>query len=715
MAIFVLAFAQCAQASEFALFGGAEAARIMVAPSEEGYVKLAAEDLAGDVKKVGGVEIKVEEGAQISKTPALYIGTISNPHFRKLLTELGVDAKSLDGKFECYRLANVGKNSFAVIGSEPRATMFGVYELCQKYLGVDPLYYFSGIEPQRKGELTFKDFSYESKEPTTKYRGWFINDEDLLTGFFPNEGKRYINYLYYDRVISAKLMRNVIEALVRARYNLMIPSSFMNVMNAPEENVLKEAVRRGVYISTHHVEPLGVNGYTFYHYWELKGKKREDAQYSYFSNKDGLIEAWRHYAQKWAQYPDVIWQIGLRGVGDRPMWFYDNKIADSDAERGRIISEAIAKQIEIVKEFDKRPNPPMTTTLWAEGATLYKHGYIKIPEGVTIVFADNCPGWKMQEDFYTVGREPKRDYGIYYHHQLWGAGPHLISGIPPSQTRKVLAEANEKRSASYVILNVGNVREFVVGIDTSAKMLLDFPSVAEDGGLSAYMEEFFADGAKKLVEIYTRYYACFQIQKTRNVPMWLDGHLRGEINANIRKVYIAANNKKSMNEFLKDEKEKAGRAGEIKDKEMNRFVKDILGDAHPDTGTFAERTASTQAQYEKFSAVLESAENLAFEMPTRERKFLRENLIPQTYIMTGISLAGNCSVRARVALAGGDADECLYNLKRAKFALVYPRRGMELASGGKWAGWFENEDKVNFKKMEEKLDETIARIEKRNF
>ncbi len=119
--------------------------------------------------------------------------------------------------------------------------MFGIYEFCEKFLGIPPLYFFSDITPKKKNNLKLINIQIESKEPTVKYRGWFINDEYLLLGFLPNDGKRKTNYKFYDNVINPNLMSRIVEALVRTKFNMIIPSSFLDVDNPAEIKLLNEA------------------------------------------------------------------------------------------------------------------------------------------------------------------------------------------------------------------------------------------------------------------------------------------------------------------------------------------------------------------------------------------------------------------------------------------------------------------------------------------
>jgi hypothetical protein len=117
-------------------------------------------------------------------------------------------------------------------------------------------------------------------------------------------------------------MAHIAEALVRSRCNLISPASFIDIMNPPEAALVEECARRGVFVSQHHVEPLGVSAFSYFNYWKKRGR---DLKYSYFSYPAEVREVWRAYAKAWAKHPHVIWQLGLRGIADRPMWMADPK------------------------------------------------------------------------------------------------------------------------------------------------------------------------------------------------------------------------------------------------------------------------------------------------------------------------------------------------------------------------------------------------------
>ncbi|MCC7365868.1 MAG: glycosyl hydrolase 115 family protein, partial [Dehalococcoidia bacterium] len=401
----------------FELAAPGRTAGIHVPPGEPECVRLAAQDLASDVLKIAGRAPRIVARLEDCGRPCVTL------------------ARAGAG-WERYRVFEPGPGLLRIEGSDERGIMFGIYAFLERYLEVDPLYFWTGREPKPRPTLAWESVRIEAGEPAFRYRGWFVNDEDLLTEWEDGGGKRDIDYPYYHQVTSPNVLARVYEAALRLQYNLIIPASFTDIANPAEERMVRDAVRRGLMVSMHHVEPMGVSAFAFANYWKARGRQ---VPYTFHSQRPAFEEVWRHFAARWARYPGVVWQLGLRGVADRPAWHNDPSAPRTDEARGRMISDAMALQWEIVRSVDKRPAPPATTTLWMEGAELNRRGFLTFPKGVTVVFADNSPGWKMQRDFHETPREPGRTYGIYYHHAVWGWGPHLVQGVPPWKTHAIFA------------------------------------------------------------------------------------------------------------------------------------------------------------------------------------------------------------------------------------------------------------------------------------
>jgi hypothetical protein len=687
----------------FDLVNGKIRATIYLSRNEPECVRLAVQDFVSDIKKITGQYLRIVQSLQGISKPYVLIGTVTNKEFNALTKKSGFpDTYTLKGKWESYQVANSNADILMIAGSDERGTMFGVYDFVEQYLGVDPMYFWSGLEPAKKAELSWDQIKIKVAEPTFKYRGWFINDEDLLTEWKDSGGRRNIDYPFYQQVVAPEVMEKVVEAMVRSRFNLIIPASFLDIGNPAEEELVKIAARRGVFLSQHHIEPIGVNAFTYFNYWKTKNNTKP--LFSYFSNKAELLEVWKAYAEKWAKYPNVIWQLGLRGIADRPMWMADLSIPQTDTDRGKIISDALKSQLEIIRSVDKRPNPPMTMTLWAEGSDLFSKGLLEIPSKAMIVFSDNCPGWKFQNDFYAVERKSDRKYGIYYHHQLWGSGPHLAQTVPPSQTYKVLNEAIKMHSTEYAIVNVSNVREFLPGIDASGKMLYDYVSYHPERNFKLWFQKRFPSHPDQVKKLYDDYFAGFVIHDELKVPMLMDG----QANASSNKLMG------EIRQIIQDGGKKPGKQNAQKPDLMNSLEKDFvnktLRDMHASANSDAELLQNSGFQSRAFAKVVVETEALISELKPGEAGFLSANFLSQAYFMKGLSQKLEYTVLAKQAVENGDRAKALKYLQMALECFSDIRKAKSLGSQGKWIDWYRGDKKMNFKASENNLEGLIKEM-----
>jgi hypothetical protein len=691
-------------AGGFAFVAAGKAAPIVVAAGEPEFVRLAAEDLASDVAKITG------------RKPEVVVGGRAAGACVAVATKAG-------GAWESYRVEAEG-GRLVIEGGDARGTMFGVYAFAERYLKVDPLGFWSGREPERRAELSWPEVSLREGAPSFKFRGWFINDEDLLTEWMAGGGKRDIDYPFYGQVVNVKAMEAVAEALVRSRFNLIIPASFVDILNPPEAALVEACARRGVFVSQHHVEPMGVSAFSYFNYWKARGK---DLKYSYFSHPAEVREVWRAYAQKWAAVPNVIWQLGLRGVADRPMWQADPDVPQADADRGRIISEAMAAQVKILDEVCPGAPRLMSTTLWAEGSVLNQKGHLEIPEGAIVVFADNSPGWQWPRDFYETPRDPRNAYGVYYHHALIGSGPHLAQAVPPHKTYEMMRLAQEKGAGAYAIFNVSNIREFVLGIGATAAMTWRMDGHDPDAWLDGWVNERFAVRRAEIADAYRIYFNAWQIHDRQRVPFLMDGQMfaaGGRI--------LAETGKK-----LKAGKIGAGAAREpvvldvppaAGEKTADAFHEG-LSDMHPKPLARREtvkRLAAQQAGFELAALHARAAAHShtsggvrldgaksdshtsggvrldggqapaeAGGLDEAERAFLDSNLIYPADIMRLTCAWLRALLMAREALDLGDAPACARALSEAEAAFAeIPDRAAGYCTG-RWETWYRGCKKLN--------------------
>ncbi|MBQ8893836.1 MAG: glycosyl hydrolase 115 family protein [Clostridia bacterium] len=393
-------------------------------------VLLAARDLQRDLRRLTGEEF-----------PILSEGE-------------GIEITILPGEPESYTVV-VERDRVTVTGGDALGAVFGIYAFERRCLGILPVHRLIDRFPA-PGGLKLTPQVFASPKRKTRFRGWFLNDEDLLTDFEISGGKRHIDYHFYENVMDESVLDMILETALRLEINLVIPSSFIDVDNPAEEKLIAAAVRRGLYVSQHHLEPLGVSWFTAENYMKAHGLNEE---ISVLSNRSRMEEIWRYYAKKWAKYGDrVVWQLGLRGKGDRAVWQNDPSIPLDNAARGGIITEAIATQHRILCETLGTADFYSTSTFWMEGAALYAEGHLKLPQGTIAVFSDIGFSQMFGGDFHTTPRRADARYGIYYHVGFFVEGPHLAEGCDLLKLRDSYAMAQEKDSLYYCILNVSNVR-----------------------------------------------------------------------------------------------------------------------------------------------------------------------------------------------------------------------------------------------------------------
>lgn len=486
---------------------------ICLEESEHSGVKLAVRDLIRDFRTVGLSEpqwrTSLAEDASAEQASVLYVGTLGNEPFERLLAEQGVDAGSLTGKKESCRIQSMGIDGrhIAIIGSDHRGTIYGIYEFSKRYLGIDPLHLWTGRQPETIGELKIADCRVEVGASTFGYRGWFLNDEDLLLGWTGEFDTTFANNAFRKHPEYIRALYPIMETALRLKQNLLIPASLLDIMEPIDEEIVRVVTERGLLISQHHIEPVGVMPRRIVKYWADRG---DDGALSYSANPEKYEEVWKAYAERWARYDGVIWQLGLRGHGDKPVWEDDPHAPDTDQGRGALISKAIAKQKEIISDAVGHSGFESTATLWMEGMGLLKQGFLTFPEDTIIVQADFGPTQMWGEGFYEVARDPKRKYGVYYHVGFWSCGPHLVQGTSPDKIAKNLTDAIAQGNDAYCIINVANFREMLMGIACASELTWHAESFALREFKDRWAETYFGrDASQDVVDVYDDYFDAF--------------------------------------------------------------------------------------------------------------------------------------------------------------------------------------------------------------
>ena len=414
-----------------------------------------------------------------------------------------IHVATVGGEAESYTVT-VSADGVRIEGGDTLGTVFGIYAFSTRVLGIDPMHRLNDLFPAPRDSLAAEDAVIRSAHRPIRFRGWFLNDEDLLTEFKSGGGVRHFDYKFYQTVMHPDVLDMILETALRHEINLMIPSSFVDIDNPDEEKLAAAVVRRGMYVTQHHVEPLGVSYFGAQNYFEKHGC---EGDISFISNRGVMEEIWEYYARRWAKYGDrVIWQLGLRGRGDEAMWKRDKNAPLSPEDRGAVITDAIRTQYETVCRIVGHDRFLSTATLWLEGAELYGRGFLKLPHSTMPIFSDVGFDQMWGEDFFSTPRLSGVSYGVYYHVGFYSRGPHLAEGCDPRKMVYCYRLAREMGSLTYSIVNVSNVRPLQYGVSFNAALMADPVGTDYD----AYAEQFhrrrFGNAADEVRAIRDAYY-----------------------------------------------------------------------------------------------------------------------------------------------------------------------------------------------------------------
>ncbi len=317
-------------------------------------------------------------------------------------------------------------------GADKRGAIYALYHLSETVLGIDPFWYWNDDPIQQRSSISVEPDAngllYSSPEPSFRYRGWFMNDEDCLMEW----GTEHSGHTG----MSLRVWEYIFETILRCRGNMVIPG----MVNFSDEPQIRLAGRRGLIISQHHCEILGMNSFL----WP------QQEPYSLISNAPALEAAWQNSVVNYADQ-EVLWTVGLRGLNDRSYW-QDDPAADSTPQaQGALVEQAIDKQQHIVSSF--RHSAQFFWCAWWEGVELMESGHFHLPDNISTIWPDDGEGIARDN-----GRLHAGD-GLYLHTMFYNCMANQLSEWVPIETlRDILCRYTEHDATSYFLCNVSCIR-----------------------------------------------------------------------------------------------------------------------------------------------------------------------------------------------------------------------------------------------------------------
>ncbi len=453
---------------------------VFIDAREPGPIQMAAKDLASDLGKVFGRPARIVNNPSEASPVTLWVAFDQN-------VPSAVAKPTGWERFRIQAVTNPGgaaQQAIVLTGSDERGTIYAIYQFSQQFLGVDPLYWWTDHPPARRTALSIPSRLVESQGPLFRYRGLFLNDEDLLTGWAPGEKKDHTG-------ISLAVWNKIYETILRLKGDMVAPGTWI----FPDDPQVKLAAARGLIVTQHHAIPLGLN----------VARWPKGVPYNYTTHPEILERAWKDAVNSYLPDQEVVWSVGLRGLSDVTYASMDPSVRNNNKALGRLISKAIADQIGIVRAI--HPHAVFVTNLWQEGARLVQQGDLTIPPEVIKVWADGGYGYLQDRGDVTAGQ------GAYDHVAMMnGRANQLTEMVPVSRSFSELGRYIKAGATAYLLLNTSDMRPVTMSIravmDTAWKGVPAGPDPADGFYRKWSSEEFGGKAAPELSELYRAYFAA---------------------------------------------------------------------------------------------------------------------------------------------------------------------------------------------------------------
>ncbi len=439
-------------------------AELLVEKESVTGVKMVAETIAEDVCMVCGQTPEITEDVlQCAGDRVILMATIGRSSLLERLEKEGkVSLDVLRGKREVY-LMQVVEQPFAehaqvkellvIAGSDKRGTIYGMFGLSER-IGVSPLIYFGDAVPEKREE-PFVELTgaYVSKEPSVKYRGFFINDEWPAFGNWCVEKFGGVN---------AKAYRKIFELLLRLKGNYMWPAMWRSSFSEDGPGLLSAelADTLGVVMGASHHEPMCRAGVE----WQKQYKEYgTDSTWSFISNAEAITRFWENGILRNKPFENVI-TIGMRGENDSKLMPENATLKDNI----EVIKKAIRTQHDLIRKHihpDLKEVPRMMA-IYKEVEDYYfgdetcegLRDWEELKDTIFLLSDDNYGQLRALPTEET--RKHPGGYGMYYHFDYHGApvSYEWMNCNRLTKTWEMMTQAYESGVKEMWIVNVGDLK-----------------------------------------------------------------------------------------------------------------------------------------------------------------------------------------------------------------------------------------------------------------
>lgn len=467
--------------------------KLVFSDKEPGPLKIALKAFMKDFVSVMGTEPAVvnEMGSDNSQAEIVIVNRASGA----LAVPAG-KARELDG-FESHRIyADKENNRIYIEGNDLRGTIFAIYTFSEKILGVPPLKYWSSWVPLEKEEIPIAhNYDLFFYSPQVRYRSILPGDQDF---FYPwLRGSEENENIWLETTLRLKL--NTVET-----YSTILPGYKLT-------DYAYQIDKYGLVITAHHTSGLNTSFGSWETYW--REVRNMEPPKLLLSNEKEIREFFRYNAETVHKNGiENLWTVAFRGRGDQPYWVIFEDAPEDEKERSEVMNRMLQIQYDLIKEVTGDDKPYVRVTFYDEIATLLAKGYVKPPEGENMIWTfvaarrDPYP----YSDLENFNPATPVKMGYYMNFGFASTGAHVAPAEGPWKMEFNYRYINSKSPLFFSVVNVGNIREFVMELSANAKMLWDYDSYDSDDFLLEYCSQYFgAEKAGEIAQLYKAFYNSY--------------------------------------------------------------------------------------------------------------------------------------------------------------------------------------------------------------
>ncbi len=418
-----------------------------------GVLRLA-KTFAGDIEAVTGKCPKLVRSIDEAGEAVIVVATVGCGVLASRIA-----GEAITGKREVYSISMTkelfpGHEVLAICGSDKRGTIYGMFAI-SRGIGVSPWIDFANVAPAKQETIVLSDDVCKvSKEPSVRYRGFFINDEWPSFGNWTN---------LHHGGFTAEMYERVFTLLLRMNGNYMWPAMWSSTFAEDGPGLLSAelADEMGIVMGNSHHEPCLRAGEEFDH---VKGENSiYGNEWNFYTNREGLLNFWRDGLKRGGHLESII-TIGMRGERDTSMLGPEATLRQNiELLRDIIRQQRLLIAEHVNPDVDRVPQllalyKEVEAYFYGDAQTPGLIGWEELEDVILLLCEDNFGNMRTLPT--EAMRNHRGGYGMYYHFDYHG-GPISYEWVNSTQLEKVweqMTQAYESGVRELWIVNVGDIK-----------------------------------------------------------------------------------------------------------------------------------------------------------------------------------------------------------------------------------------------------------------